>query len=120
MHIMLLLFPISSCILSRGTVEVSLKLFLFFAKKLTSHSDHFLNLLKASVSVFLFSLSNVKAFGKLDETEISERSTLCQEALSDWIANKGVIGGSLFGGYVGRIYDIHAADEFKVPAVLYM
>ena len=102
--------------LSCGTAEVSKQVFLFFAKNLTYKSDSFLGLLRASISVFLFSLSNLKSFGKLEETAIIETFKQCEEALRKWIAHKDVIGGSFFGGYVNKVFKttIYTSDEMKV------
>ena len=73
---------------------------LLFAK-LNKSYQQYVQLLKMSITILLFSLANMKQLlvqQKVEESKISETLAHCKKLLKEWIVQREVIGGSFFGG----------------------
>ena len=70
-------------------------------------SEHHVTVFKASIALLLFALSRLNALCPDDEKshkdkKMKEAFEKLKTTLWEWIANHGVIGGSLFGGTISH------------------
>ena len=81
-------------------VTAALLLYGELTAKLKSRSPHHVDVLKASISLVLFAVAQLKAhFPSGEKGELINRAFLSlKDILWKWIVNPGVIGGSVFGG----------------------
>ena len=79
-------------------VNAALHFFICLIGKLTNIYNHYIDVLKMSITVLLFTLSNAKQIGTLEEGRILDTLGKCEQALKEWVVKGDVIGGSFFGG----------------------
>ena len=79
-------------------MNAALRFFICLTGKLTNAYSPYIDVLKMSITVLLFTLSKVKQIGTLEEGHISDTLGKCEQALKDWVVKADVIGGSFFGG----------------------
>lgn len=99
-------------------VDASLLLHKQLSAKLLSCSDHYLEVLKASISLVLLTISQLSFFCPEDEkgdmtSRVANASTKLKENLKGWITDGAVIGGSVFGQTV-NVRFWKAEQELKV------
>jgi len=110
-------------------VKASQLLYNNLSAKLNFNYDHYVNVLKESISLVLFSIAHLKERIALDpgapEFEANERSKEedivkaafggLEDTLWKWITDISVIGGSVFGGRIIKYEKLDMAEkEFKV------
>lgn len=83
-------------------VDASIRLFSNLRIKISSPSYPFLELLKASVSLVLFALTDFNGFFPEEESDKKQKLIRVfgglDRDLKNWIIEPRVIGGSMFGG----------------------
>ena len=81
-------------------VTAALLLYGELTAKLKSRSPHHVDVLKASISLILFSVAQLKVLFSGDETDeiINGAFVVLKDTLWTWIVDRDVIGGSVFGG----------------------
>ena len=87
-------------------VTATLVLYRQLTVVLKSCTPHYVEVLKASISLILFALAQLKALCPNEEADkiIKEDFARLKGTLGEWVADREVIGGSLFGGYVSTKY----------------
>ena len=83
-------------------VVAALKLYRSLTYKLKTRTTHCVEVLKASISLVLFAVAQLKAFCPSDENDEVIKGTFAslKDTLWKWIVDREVIGGSVFGGYL--------------------
>ena len=104
-----------------ASLNAALLLFARLTAKLTNYTQQFLEVLMLSLTIMLFSLS------KFDQSAPDENKDVVKDVLEkatlmlkDWITNKDVIGGSLFGGRVVSGFLVHSEHELQVNGFHYV
>ena len=103
--------------LSMATMDAAKGVVKHLFSKLTGSLEHHLEVLKASVSVFLCTLCKIDILvdrSVLELRVITDAFGTCQLALQDWVKQPNVIGGSLFGGRVRGTDIVCANREMQV------
>lgn len=74
--------------------------------KLKTCATHCVEVLKASISLVLFAVAQLKALCPTNENDEVIKGTFAtlKDTLWKWIVNREVIGGSVFGGYLPTNY----------------
>jgi len=101
-------------------VKASQLLYNLLSAKLKRPHDYYVDVLKDSISLVLFSIAQLNSVCPSEER--SERDDIVKAAFDGlqttvgrWIADSDVIGGSLFGGRIMRYAWLDKAEEeFKV------
>jgi len=101
-------------------VNASQLLYNLLSAKLKRPYDYYVDVLKDSISLMLFSIAQLNSVCPSEER--SERDDIVKAAFDGlqttvgrWIADSDVIGGSLFGGRIMRYARLDKAEEeFKV------
>ena len=70
--------------------------------------DHHLDVLKASLSLLLLSLSKIEAL--MCPSKVTDAFGVCQVVLQDWVKHPNVIGGSFFGWSIQHYTKLLKAD----------
>ena len=70
---------------------------------LKSCTPHYVDMLKASISLILFAVAQLKALCPSDEN-VKRAFASLKGTLWNWIVNREVIGGSVFGGNLPAYY----------------
>lgn len=78
-------------------VTAALLLYRELTAKFKGCTPHHVDVLKASISLILFSVAQLKVLFSGDETDEIAFATL-KDTLWTWIVDRDVIGGSVFGG----------------------
>jgi len=92
----------------------------WLTNKLKTCTTHCVDVLKASISLVLFAVAQLKAFCPSDEKyqkdeAIEEAFSSLKSILSGWIVDRAVIGGSLFGGSLSAAsWKSTSKEELKV------
>ena len=84
--------------------------------------QHHLEVLKASVSVLLYTLCKIDILvdqNVLESGEITDAFGMCQVDLRDWVKQNGVIGGAFFGGRIQGTAIEYANAELQVYTIHY-
>ena len=82
-------------------VTAALLLYRELTAKLKSRTPHHVDVLKASISLILFSVALLKVlFSGEVADEIVVAFASLKDTLWNWIVHPDVIGGSVFGGYL--------------------
>ena len=101
-------------------VKASQLLYHQLSAKLKPHCDHFVNVLKTSISLVLFSIAQLNSVRPSEERSKDDGITKVafsgiNTTLWKWITDPAVIGGSLFGGHVITYTRLaKAGEELKV------
>ena len=104
--------------IATSMVKASLLLYNLLSAKLSRNYDYYVDLLKDSISLMLFSIAQLNFICPPDERKEKDdtiQSTFdgLQTTLWKWIVHSDVIGGSVFGG--GRIFtNSKREEELKV------
>lgn len=106
-------------------LTAALNLFKQLIFKLKSRTSHCVDVLKASISLILFAVTQLKAHCSSDEknqkheTIIKSTFDSLKRNLLGWISDPEVIGGSLFGGNCSTFWKSNSKDELKVLHVFF-
>lgn len=94
-----------------ASVDAALLLFTRLSAKLTEYFEHYLEVLVMSMTIILSSLSKYSlSLPDANNDKIKETLDKTGETLREWIINKDVIGGSLFGGSVKDGYPMRELE----------
>ena len=105
-----------------ASVNAALLLFARLTAKLTHYNQHFLEVLMLTLTIILLSLSKLESAPDENKDIVKDVLDKAILMLKDWITNKDVIGGSLFGGRVMSGNLVHSDDELEVnvfPCIRY-
>ena len=91
----------------------------YLSNKLKTRATHCVDVLKASISLILFAVAQLKAFYSSDEKHrkdetVEEAFGFLKGTLSEWIADRAVIGGSFLGGDVSASWKSKSKEELEV------
>ena len=101
-------------------VNTAVMLYRCLTYKLKTCTTYCVDVLKASISLVLFAVAQLKAFCPSDEKyqkdeAIEEAFSSLKGILSGWIVDRAVIGGSLFGGSLSAAsWKSTSKEELKV------
>ena len=101
-------------------VNATVMLYSWLTNKLKTRTTHCVDVLKASISLILFAVAQLKAFCPSDEKyqkdeAIEQAFSFLKGILSGWIVDRAVIGGSLFGGSLSAAsWKSTSKEELKV------
>ena len=84
-------------------VHAALLLYGKLTVMLKSCTPHYVDVLKASISLILFAVAQLKALCPSDEN-VKRAFASLKGTLWNWIVNREVIGGSVFGGNLPAYY----------------
>ena len=111
-------------------VDAALLLFRRLAHKLNTHTPHCVDVLKASISLILYAVAQLKVLypddGYQKDEMITRAFSSLKGTLSDWIVDRAVVGGSVFGGalpttrYYSASWNSKLHDELEVIDILKM
>lgn len=88
-----------------STVNAALLLYRRLTTILKSCSQHYVAVLKASLSLILFAVAQLKICPSEEKDEIiKEAFARLKGILWEWIVDRKVIGGSVFGGSLPSYY----------------
>ena len=88
-----------------STVNAALLVYRRLTIMLKSRSPHYVEVLKASISLILFAVAQLKICPSDEKDEvIKEAVARLKGILWDWIVDRKVIGGSMFGGSLPSHY----------------
>lgn len=87
-------------------VTATLMLYRQLTVVLRSCTPHYVDVLKASISLILFAVAQLKTLCPNEEADkiIKEAFARMKGTLGEWVVDREVIGGSFFGGYVPARY----------------
>ena len=87
------------------TVNAALLLYRRLTIMLNGRFQHYVEVLKASLSLILFAVAHLKICPNEEKDEISKEAfARLKGILWDWIVDRKVIGGSVFGGSLPSHY----------------
>ena len=83
-------------------VTAALMLYRSLTYKLETRTTHCVEVLKASISLILFAVAQLKMLCPINEKDevIKDTFATLKKVLWEWIVGREVIGGSVFGGYL--------------------
>ena len=84
-------------------VRAALLLYRKLTVMLKSYTPHYVDVLKGSISLILFAAAQLKSLCPSDENIKGAFASL-KGTLWNWIVNREVIGGSVFGGNLPAYY----------------
>lgn len=95
-------------------VKASLLLYNLLSAKLSRSYDYYVDLLKDSISLMLFSIAQLNSISPPDEKDDTIQRTFdgLQTTLWKWIVHPDVIGGSVFGARI--LTNSKREEELKV------
>ena len=95
-------------------VKASLLLYNLLSAKLSRNYDYYVDLLKDSISLMLFSIAQLNSISPPDEKDDTIQRTFdgLQTTLWKWIVHPDVIGGSVFGARI--LTNSKREEELKV------
>ena len=86
-------------------INAALLLYRRLTIRLKSRSPHYVEVLKASISLILFAVAQLKIYPSDEKEEIVEESLArLKGILWEWIVEREVIGGFMFGGSLPSHY----------------
>ena len=87
-------------------VTATLMLYRQLTVVLRSCTPHYVDVLKASISLILFAVAQLKTLCPNEEADkiFKEAFAHLKGTLWEWVVDREVIGGSFFGGYVPTRY----------------
>ena len=100
-------------------VNAAVMLYICLSNKLKTRVTHCVDIPKASISLILFAVAQLKAFYPSDEKHrkdetIEEAFGFLKGTLSEWIADRAVIGGSFLGGDASASWKSKSKEELEV------
>ena len=100
-------------------VNTAVMLYRSLTYKLKTCTTHCVDVLKASISLVLFAVAQLKAFCPSDEKyqkdeTIEDAFGFLKSILSEWIVDRAVIGGSFLGGDVSTSWKLKSKEELEV------
>ena len=99
-----------------ASVNAALLLFKRLTAKLTKYNVNYVEVIMTSVTTILLSLSkfNQSPYANKDKEKVMEVLQKAAQNFKEWIVNKDVVGGSLFGGRVGDGYHMRELEVHDV------
>ena len=100
-------------------MNAAVMLYRCLSNKLKTRATHCVDVLKTLISLILFAVAQLKAFCPSDERHqkdeaIEQAFSFLKGTLSEWIADRAVIGGSFLGGDVSASWKSKSKEELEV------